>query len=156
MSNDTILTVVGNATNAELRFTPSGKPVASFSLASTPRHFDRQRNEWADGETMWLNCSAFGAMAENLIETIGDQKSLRVIVAGRLKSRTFETREGEKRTVLEVEVEEVGPSLRSATAKVTKVSSPGGGQQGAGWGSTANARAGSDPWAGAQTDEPPF
>jgi single-strand DNA-binding protein len=155
MSGETIITLVGNLTaDPELRFTPQGAAVTSFTVASTPRSFDKQANEWKDGDTLFLNCQVWRAAAENVTESL--TKGMRVIVQGRLRSRTYETREGEKRTVFEVEVEEIGPSLRSATAKVTRASSPGGGQQGAGWGSTANARAGSDPWAGAQTDEPPF
>lgn len=150
MSGETQITVVGNATRVELRFTPSGKPVANFSLASTPRNFDKTSGEWKDGDTLWLNCAAFGQIAENLVETIGDAKSLRVIVTGRLKSRTYETREGEKRTSMEVEVEEVGPSLKLATAKVTRP------QQGAGW-SKEQQKGGRDPWADqTPTDEPPF
>jgi single-strand DNA-binding protein len=150
MAGDTVITVIGNLVDdPELRFTPSGKPVANFRIASTPRTFDRQANEWKDGETLWLSCAAWGPMGENVAETL--QRGNRVIVQGRLKSRQYETREGEKRTAFEIDVEEVGPSLRSATAKVTKTTrqggqqggySGGGQQQGGGYGQPAD-----DPWA---------
>ncbi len=155
MSNETMITLVGNLTaDPELRFTPSGAPVASFTVASTPRTFDRQSGEWKDGDSMFLNCQVWRAAAENVAESL--TKGMRVIVQGRLKSRSYETREGEKRTVFEVEVEEVGPSLRSASAKVTRVQATG---QGAGWSkdSRADAKAGVDPWASAGADqEAPF
>ena len=159
MSGETIITVVGNLTaDPELRFTPAGAAVASFTVASTPRSFDKQRQEWVDGDTLFLNCQVWRQAAENVAESL--TKGARVIVQGRLKARSFETREGEKRTVFEVEVEEVGPSLRSATAKVTRVQSQGGqGSQGAGWSkdSRADAKAGVDPWASAGADpDPPF
>lgn len=160
MANETTIALIGNATNAELRFSQAGKAVCNFRLASTPRHFDKQSGQWEDGETLWLNCSLWGQPAENFIETVGDNKSLRVIVQGRLKSRSFETREGDRRTVLEVDVDEVGPSLTWATAKVQRddrsssqqgqnrpqeTRRPSGGQSGP-----------DDPWARPQTDEPPF
>ena len=147
MANDTIITVIGNATSVELRFTPSGKPVANFQLASTPRNFDRNRNEWVDGDTMWISCSAFGDMAEHLVEAIGDQKSARVIVWGKLKSRSYEAKDGTKRTVFEVDVEEVGPSLRFATATVQRAQR---GQQ------QPQRRAQPDPWAQTNYDTPQF
>ena len=181
MAGETTITLVGNLTaDPELRFTPSGAAVANFTVASTPRTFDRNTNEWVDGEAMFLRCSIWRQAAENVAESL--QKGMRVIVQGRLKSRSYETREGEKRTVFEIQVDEVGPSLRYATAKVTRTqrsggSSYGGGQQGgqpggqggpsdndpwatpapsqqpAGGGAPAN-----DPWAtpGVSSDEPPF
>ncbi|MBN3585330.1 single-stranded DNA-binding protein, partial [Algoriphagus aestuarii] len=116
---ETVITVVGNLTaDPELRFTPSGAAVASFTVASTPRTFDRQANEWKDGETLFLRCSVWREAAENVAESLA--KGMRVIVQGRLVQRSFETREGEKRTVVEMQVDEVGPSLRYATAKVTR------------------------------------
>lgn len=158
MSGETIITVVGNLTaDPELRFTPAGVAVASFTVASTPRSFDKQRQEWVDGDTLFLNCQVWRQAAENVAESL--TKGARVILQGRLKARSFETREGEKRTVFEVEVEEVGPSLRSATAKVTRVPSQGGqSSQGAGWSkdSRADAKTGRDPWATASSEEPPF
>ena len=151
--NDVQITICGNTTApAEIRFTSSGAPVASFTVAHTPRTFDRAANEWKDGETMFLTCSAWRQLAENVAETLST-KGMRVIVQGRLKSRTYETREGEKRTVFEVEVEEVGPSLLRATAKVTRATS--GAQP------VARVPAGrsqpADPWAAqALTDPAPF
>ena len=119
MAGETVITLVGNLVDdPELRFTPSGAAVANFRLASTPRTFDRQSGEWKDGETLFLTCNVWRQAAENVAESL--QRGMRVIVQGRLKQRSYETREGEKRTVFEVEVDEVGPSLRSATAKVTK------------------------------------
>ena len=130
MAGETPITLVGNLTaDPELRFTPSGAAVASFTVASTPRQFDRQTNEWRDGEAMFLNCSVWRQAAENVAESL--TKGMRVVVSGRLKARSYETREGEKRTVFEVEVEEVGPSLKYATAKVTRT--PGGGNGGGNW-----------------------
>lgn len=117
--NDPTLTIVGNLTaDPELRFTPAGSAVANFTLASTPRTFDKQTNEWKDGDTLFLGCSVWRKSAENVAESL--QKGMRVIVTGRLKSRSYETREGEKRTVVEIDVDEVGPALRSATARVTR------------------------------------
>ncbi|GAB3562499.1 single-stranded DNA-binding protein [Spelaeicoccus albus] len=128
MAGDTIITIVGNLTaDPELRFTPSGAAVANFTVASTPRAFDRQSGEWKDGETLFLRCSVWRDAAENVAESL--TRGTRVVAQGRLKSRSFETKEGEKRTVMELEVDEVGPALRYASAKVTKTSR-GGGQQG--------------------------
>src|SRR3954463_11653276 len=125
MAGETQITVVGNLVeDPELRFTPSGAAVANFRIASTPRTFDRQTNEWEDGDTLFLSCSIWRQAAENVAESL--QRGMRVIVQGRLKSRSYETREGEKRTVFEIDVDEVGPSLRSATAKVTRASRSGG------------------------------
>src|SRR5689334_6133530 len=126
MAGDTVITIIGNITNdPELRFTPSGAAVANFTVASTPRAFDRQSNEWKDGETLFMRCSVWRDAAENVAESL--QRGSRVIVTGRLKSRSYETKEGEKRTVVELEVDELGPSLRYATAKVNKTSRGGGG-----------------------------
>jgi single-strand DNA-binding protein len=185
MAGETNITLVGNLTaDPELRFTPSGAPVANFTVASTPRTFDRQSGEWKDGDAMFLNCSVWRQAAENVAESL--TKGMRVVVQGRLKSRSYETREGERRTVFEVEVDEVGPSLRYASAKITRnasgaYSGGGGGYSGGGssggsdsWssnqggsgkaggsGSAGNGggprSGGSDPWAQAQAnDEPPF
>ena len=163
----TQITIVGNTTApAELRFIPSGKAVTSFSVAVTERKFDKQANEWKDGDTTFYPCSVWGTPAENVAESL-DSKGMRVIVQGRLKSRTYETKDGERRTVFEVEVEEVGPCLRYATAKVTKVpsgwSKPSGGHpNGTGnassWaGQPAAKSQGADPWARSDAnDEPPF
>ena len=123
---DTTITVVGNLTaDPDLRFTPSGAAVANFTVASTPRVFDRQSGEWKDGDALFLRCNIWREAAENVAESL--TRGSRVIVTGRLRQRSFETREGEKRTVYEVEVDEVGPSLRYATAKINKVSRGGGG-----------------------------
>jgi single-strand DNA-binding protein len=138
MAGETVITVIGNLTgDPELRFTPSGAAVANFTIASTPRNFDRQTNEWKDGDTLFLNCSIWRQAAENVAESL--QKGMRVVAQGRLKARSYETREGEKRTVMELDVEEVGPSLKYATAKVTRVTRGSGG--GGGFGG------GDDPWA---------
>jgi single-strand DNA-binding protein len=142
MAGETPITVVGNLTgDPELRFTPSGAAVANFTVASTPRQFDRQTNEWKDQETLFLNCSVWRQAAENAAESL--QRGMRVVVSGRLKARSFETREGEKRTVFEIDVDEVGPSLKYATAKVTKTTRSGG-QGGQGGGQYGG---GDDPWA---------
>jgi single-strand DNA-binding protein len=126
MAGDTIITVVGNLTaDPELRFTPSGAAVANFTVASTPRTFDRQTGEWKDGEALFLRCSLWRQPAENVAESL--TRGARVIVQGRLKQRSFETKEGEKRTVVELEVDEIGPSLRYATARVNKVARSDGG-----------------------------
>jgi single-strand DNA-binding protein len=126
MAGETVITVVGNLTaDPELRFTPSGAAVASFTVASTPRTFDRQANEWKDGDTLFMRCSVWREAAENVAESL--TKGTRVVVQGRLVQRSFETREGEKRTVVEMQVDEVGPSLRYATAKVTRTQRGGGG-----------------------------
>lgn len=202
MAGETQITLVGNLTaDPELRFTPSGAAVANFTVASTPRTFDRQTNEWRDGEAMFLNCAVWRQAAENVAESL--TKGMRVIVQGRLRARSYDDREGNRRTVFEVEVDEVGPSLRYATAKVTKTSSGGGNWQNAGGGQSRGGSAGqaprsqggnsagwssggpqgagaqgpqssgpqgaqgsgpqggnrapvADPWASAQSDEPPF
>ncbi|HKS01532.1 MAG TPA: single-stranded DNA-binding protein [Arthrobacter sp.] len=125
MAGETTITVIGNLTNdPELRFTPSGSAVANFTIASTPRTFDRQSNEWKDGETLFLRASVWREAAENVAESL--TKGTRVIVSGRLKSRSYETKEGEKRTVIELEVDEIGPSLRYANAKVNRTQRSGG------------------------------
>ncbi|SES28131.1 single-strand binding protein [Pedococcus cremeus] len=162
MAGDTVITVIGNITgDPELRFTPSGAAVANFTVASTPRAFDRQSNEWKDGETLFMRCSVWRDAAENVAESL--QRGTRVIVTGRLKSRSYETKEGEKRTVIEMEVDEVGPSLRYATAKVNKTQRGGGGggggsQQGGGWSGGQQGGQQEDPWAtgpaGAQQGAP--
>jgi single-strand DNA-binding protein len=129
MAGETIVTICGNLVDdPELRFTPSGAAVAKFRIASTPRTFDRQTNEWKDGESLFLTCNVWRQPAENVAESL--TRGMRVIVQGRLQQRSYETKEGEKRTVFEVEVDEVGPSLRGATAKVTRANrQQGGGQQ---------------------------
>jgi single-strand DNA-binding protein len=154
MAGETVVTLVGNLVDdPELRFTPSGAAVANFRVASTPRTYDRQSGEWKDGESLFISCSVWRQAAENVAESL--QRGMRVIVQGRLKSRSYETREGEKRTVFEIDVDEVGPSLRSATAKVTRAmrSGPGGeggggGGGGGGFGGGAGGGAPqNDPWA---------
>ena len=167
-AGDTTITMIGNLVDdPELRFTPSGAAVAKFRVASTPRYLDKQTNEWKDGESLFLQCQIWRQAAENVAESL--TKGMRVILSGRLKQRSYETKEGEKRTVFEVEVDEVGPSLRNATAKVTKT------QRAAGTSGGFPAPAASDsftedPWAAASsstpaagggwgsstTDEPPF
>ena len=145
MAGDTVITIVGNVTgDPELRFTPSGAAVANFTVASTPRAFDRQSNEWKDGETLFMRCSVWRDAAENVAESLG--RGTRVVVTGRLKSRSYETKEGEKRTVVEMEVDEVGPSLRYATAKVVKTQRGSGGGFG-GQQSGGYAASDTDPWA---------
>jgi single-strand DNA-binding protein len=162
-----MITVVGNLTaDPELRFTPSGAAVASFTVASTPRTFDKNSGEWKDGEALFMRCNIWRQAAENVAETL--TRGSRVIVSGRLKQRSYETREGEKRTVVELEVEEVGPSLRYATAKVNTVSrGSGGGGFGGGGGGSAGGPS-DDPWGsapaagsgggsgGGSDEEPPF
>ena len=129
MAGETIITVIGNLTaDPELRFTPSGSAVANFTIASTPRAFDRQTNEWKDGETLFLRGSVWRESAENVAETL--TKGTRVIAHGRLKSRSYDTKEGEKRTVMELEVDEIGPSLRYASATVNRRQASSGGGQG--------------------------
>lgn len=149
MAGETVITVVGNLTNdPELRFTPSGAAVANFTVASTPRQFDRNSNEWKDSETLFMRCSVWRDAAENVAESL--QRGARVIVTGRLKSRTFDTKEGEKRTVMELDVDEVGPSLRYANAKVNKTSRGGGsfsGGSSGGSGGGSGGQAQDDPWA---------
>jgi len=133
MAGETTITVIGNLTNdPELRFTPSGSAVANFTIASTPRTFDRQSNEWKDGETLFLRAAVWREAAENVAESL--TKGMRVIVSGRLKSRSYETKEGEKRTVIELEVDEIGPSLRYANAKVNRTQRSGGGGAQGGFG----------------------
>ncbi|MEV4237867.1 MULTISPECIES: single-stranded DNA-binding protein [unclassified Nocardia] len=180
MAGDTVITVIGNLTaDPELRFTPAGAAVANFTVASTPRVFDRNSNEWKDGEALFLRCNIWREAAENVAESL--TRGARVIVSGRLKQRSYETREGEKRTVVELEVDEVGPSLRYATAKVAKASRGGGGGGGFGSGSgggggnfapagggggSRSGGADDDPWGSAPAagsfgggradDEPPF
>ncbi|MFJ6770469.1 single-stranded DNA-binding protein [Kitasatospora sp. NPDC091257] len=155
MAGETVITLVGNLVDdPELRFTPSGAAVAKFRIASTPRTFDRQTNEWKDGESLFLTCNVWRQPAENVAESL--QRGMRVIVQGRLRQRSYETKEGEKRTVFEVEVDEVGPSLRSATAKVTRANRSGGpgggfgGQQGGGnWGgNSGGGQQGGGNWGG--------
>jgi len=144
MAGETVITVVGNLVDdPELRFTPSGAAVANFRIASTPRSFNRQTNEWEDGEALFLSCSVWRQAAENVAESL--TRGMRVVVQGRLKARSYETREGEKRTVFEIEVEEVGPSLKFATAKVTRATRGGGGGGYGGGGQQAGG--GDDPWA---------
>jgi single-strand DNA-binding protein len=170
VAGETVITVVGNLTaDPELRFTPSGAAVANFTVASTPRTFDRQSGEWKDGEALFLRCNVWRQPAENVAESL--TRGMRVMVSGRLRQRSFETREGEKRTVVELEVDEVGPSLRYATAKINKVSrgnGGGGGFGGGGGGGSAPSGGGGggydDPWGSAPAagggqaadDEPPF
>src|SRR5438270_9619907 len=134
MAGETTITVVGNLTDdPELRFTPSGAAVAKFRVASTPRTLDRASGEWKDGEPLFLSCNVWRQAAENVAESL--QRGARVIVTGRLRQRSYETREGEKRTVYEIEVDEVGPSLRNASAKVVKSNRSGGNYAGQGGGS---------------------
>ncbi|MET8631952.1 single-stranded DNA-binding protein [Streptomyces sp. NPDC004096] len=146
MAGETVITVVGNLVDdPELRFTPSGAAVAKFRVASTPRTFDRQTNEWKDGESLFLTCSVWRQAAENVAESL--QRGMRVIVQGRLKQRSYEDREGVKRTVYELDVDEVGASLRNATAKVTKTAAGRGGQQG-GYGGGGGGGQGGGGWGG--------
>ena len=169
-AGDTQITIAGNLVDdPELRFTPAGQPVARFRVASTPRFRDNSTGEWKDGDSLFLTCNVWRQAAENVAETL--QRGMRVIVSGRLRQRSYETKEGEKRTVYEVEVDDVGPSLRNASAKVAKVSRSGGGFSGGGGGGGGNGSGGSggsgggraeaDPWAssdsgGGFSDEPPF
>jgi single-strand DNA-binding protein len=176
MAGETLVTVVGNLTaDPELRFTPSGAAVANFTVASTPRNFDRQSGEWKDGEALFMRCNVWRQAAENVAETL--TRGMRVMVSGRLKQRSYETREGEKRTVVELEVDEVGPSLKYATAKVNRVSrgsgeggfggsggGGGGGYSGGSGGGGGGGAPSDDPWGSAPPagsgpaadDEPPF
>jgi single-strand DNA-binding protein len=187
MAGETVITIIGNLTNdPELRFTPSGAAVANFTVASTPRTFDRQSNEWKDGDTLFMRCSVWRDAAENVAESL--QRGTRVLVSGRLRSRSYENKEGVKVTVVEMEVDEVGPSLRYATAKIAKTSRGGGGggfsgggggggfsggggsgsgggsfSGGGGSGGSAGGQQADDPWAtgpsggyGGSSDEPPF
>ena len=183
MAGDTQITVVGNlVSDPELRYTPTGVAVANFRVASTPRTFDRQANEWKDGDSLFLTCNVWRQAAENVAESL--QRGMRVVVMGRLHQRSYETREGEKRTVFEVEVDDVGPSLRNASAKVTRSNRSGGGAGGGGGfggggagggagggfgggqggsGGSGGGRSNDDPWASdsggfgeGASDEPPF
>jgi single-strand DNA-binding protein len=174
-AGDTPITVVGNlVADPELRFTPSGQPVATFRVASTPRIRDNATGEWKDGDSLFLSCNVWRQAAENVAESL--QRGMRVIVTGRLRQRNYETKEGEKRTVYEVEVDDVGPSLRNASAKVNRASrgsgeggfgggggnrSGGGGGQGSSGGGNSSSSRNEDPWAsdasgGGYSDEPPF
>src|SRR5689334_22048636 len=165
MAGETIITVVGNLTDdPELKFTPSGAAVTNFTVASTPRTFDRQTNEWKDGDALFLRCAAWRQLAENVAESL--TKGQRVIVTGALRVRQYERQDGSKGTSVEMNVEEVGPSLKFATAKVTKATRSGGGSGGG-----FSGGGGSDPWSsqpaqapaadawntgGGSTEEPPF
>ena len=168
-AGDTQITIAGNLVDdPELRYTPNGQAVARFRVASTPRFRDNASGEWKDGDSLFLTCNVWRQAAENAAESL--QRGMRVIVQGRLRQRSYETREGEKRTVYEVEVDEVGPSLRNASAKVTKTqrssggfgggpSGPGGSSRGSGGASDdpwANTGPGSDGGADSFSDEPPF
>jgi single-strand DNA-binding protein len=167
-AGDTTITMIGNLVDdPELRFTPSGAAVAKFRVASTPRYLDKTTNEWKDGESLFLQCQIWRQAAENVAESL--TKGMRVILSGRLKQRSYETKEGEKRTVFEVEVDEVGPSLRNATAKVTRAQRQGGTGGGFSAPAAATESFNDDPWAAASTtgatgggwatttnDEPPF
>jgi single-strand DNA-binding protein len=172
MAGETVITVVGNLVDdPELRFTPSGAAVANFRIASTPRTFDRQTNEWKDGDALFLSCSVWRQAAENVAESL--QRGMRVIVQGRLKQRSYETKEGEKRTSIELEVDEIGPSLRYATAQVTRAAGGaggGGGRGGAGGYQGGGNQVADEPWSaqgpaasgdvwntpGSYSDETPF
>jgi single-strand DNA-binding protein len=166
-AGDTQMTIAGNLVDdPELRFTPAGQPVAKFRVASTPRYLDKNTNEWKDGDSLFLTCNVWRQAAENVAESL--TRGMRVIVSGRLRQRSYETKEGEKRTVYEIEVDDVGPSLRNASAKVNKVArsvAGDGGQRGSGGGRPSSAPGNSssgesDPWAadgpGGFSDEPPF
>ena len=172
-AGDTTITIIGNLVgDPELRYTPTGQAVANFRVASTPRFLDRNTNEWKDGDSLFLTCNVWRQAAENVAESL--TRGMRVIVSGRLRQRSYETKEGEKRTVYEVEVDDVGPSLRNASAKVNEVArsngnaggqgGSGGGQGGSGGGRAAGGQGGSgqdtDPWAsdsgGNYSDDPPF
>ena len=153
MANETVMTVVGNLVDdPELRFTPAGVAVAKFRIASTPRVFDKQTSEWKDGDALFLTCSVWRQAAENVAESLG--KGTRVIVQGRLKQRSYEDREGVKRTVYELDVDEVGPTLARATAKVEKNPAGGGQQQGGGWGGAQQQQPAAQ--GAGYSDEPPF
>ncbi|MEI7696780.1 MAG: single-stranded DNA-binding protein [Actinomycetes bacterium] len=166
-AGDTTITMIGNLVDdPELRFTPSGAAVAKFRVASTPRYLDKQTNEWKDGESLFLQCQIWRQAAENVAESL--TKGMRVILSGRLKQRSYETKEGEKRTVFEVEVDEVGPSLRNATAKVTKTQRAAGTSGGFSapaasesftedpWAAASSTPAAGGGWGTSTTDEPPF
>jgi single-strand DNA-binding protein len=160
---DIQVTIVGNLTgDPELRFTPSGQAVASFTVASSTRIMDKATNEWKDGDTVFMRCSVWRQYAENVAESL--TRGTRVVVTGRLKQRSFETREGEKRTVVECDVDDVGPALRYATARINKVARSGGGggfESGAAAGGAPASGGSDDPWAtagpaGQSYEEPPF
>ena len=166
-AGDTQITIVGNLVDdPQLRYTPTGQAVANFRVASTPRFLDKNTNEWKDGEALFMSCNVWRQAAENVAESL--QRGMRVMVTGRLKQRSYETKEGEKRTVYEVEVDEVGPSLRYASAKVVKSSRASGGNFGGqgGYGGSggsggSGSRAQDDPWSSEPadsgfSDEPPF
>jgi len=173
-AGDTQITLIGNLVDdPQLRYTPTGQAVANFRVASTPRFLDRNTNEWKDGDSLFLSCNVWRQAAENVAESL--QRGMRVIVSGRLRQRSYETKEGEKRTVYEIEVDEVGPSLRNASAKVTKSSrstgggfgggpsggGPSGGGGQSGYGGGGGGRPADDPWASdaggdGYSDEPPF
>ncbi|HEX9624551.1 MAG TPA: single-stranded DNA-binding protein [Streptosporangiaceae bacterium] len=178
MAGDTQITIIGNLVDdPQLRYTPTGQAVASFRVASTPRFLDKNTNEWKDGDSLFLSCNVWRQAAENVAESL--QRGMRVIVSGRLRQRSYETKEGEKRTVYEIEVDEVGPSLRNASAKVVRSSRATGGQGGSssqggygsgsggsggssgGGGGGGGGRAADDPWSSEPadsgfSDEPPF
>ena len=160
MAGETVMTIVGNITaDPELRFIPSGQAVANFTIASTPRTFDKQSQEWKDGATLFMRCNAWRELAENVAETL--TRGMRVIAQGRLTQRAYETREGEKRTIVELEVAEIGPSLRNATAKVVKTTGGGqqqrgGQQQQAGGQQQDDPRNGGAQQSGSYPDDPPF
>jgi single-strand DNA-binding protein len=158
MAGDTQITVVGNLVeDPNLRFTPSGQAVANFRVASTPRFYDKQANEWKDGDALFLTCNIWRQTAEHAAESL--TKGMRVIVYGRLKQRSYETKSGEKRSVFELEVDEIGPSLRNATAKVHKSQRQGNGQQQNRPNQQTSNRPADDPWAtqgGGFSDQPPF
>ncbi len=164
MAGETQITVIGNLVDdPQLRFTPTGQAVANFRIASTPRTLDRETNEWKDGDALFLGCNVWRQPAENVAESL--TKGMRVVVVGRLRQRSYETKEGEKRTVYEIEVDEVGPSLRNASAKVIRGERSGGNGNGGGNGARSGnrpggsrgngnrAQAAADPWA---NDDPPF
>jgi len=174
LAGETVIQIIGNLTgDPELKFVQSGKAVASFTVASTPRSYDRESGKWVDGDALFMRCSVWGQYAENVVESL--TKGMQVIVSGRLKQRSYE-KDGQKRTVVELEVEDIGPTLRFATAKVTKSGRAGGsgngGGQGGDWGSQQGVQrsggqrptqAEADPWAtsgggrqGGYGDEPPF
>ncbi|MEU9839721.1 single-stranded DNA-binding protein [Actinomadura sp. NPDC048032] len=155
MAGDTTITLIGNLVeDPNLRFTPSGQAVANFRVASTPRYYDRDTQEWKDGDALFLTCNVWRQMAESCSESL--TKGMRVIVQGRLKQRSYETKAGEKRTVFEVEVDEIGPSLRNATAKVTKAQrTQQGQQQRSGFGAPQN-QPPADQWSTPADDNPPF
>jgi len=153
MAGETVITVIGNLTNdPELRFTPSGAAVASFTVASTPRTLDRESNQWKDGDPLFLRCSVWRQYAENVAESL--TKGMQVMVQGRLKQRSYETREGEKRTVVELDVDDVGPTLRFSTAKVTK-SQRGSGGGGGGGGYNGGGGGGGGDWGNSAPSGPP-